>query len=526
MKKLVLILLALVMVVSVFASCGDGKDPSSTPKQTTKKPAGDKTPGGDTTEIPEEEKINLDLDAIDHNSQLVSIYHWKPDAGLEEFDMVIDDSNKNDAVAVSISNRNTYTEIDLGVDLDWFEQKNSGYTQIRNFIDKLEARLTDTPVDIIAGQTRVMPYLMMEGYLTDLNTYSDSLDLEKAWWPESLSDVFDIKGNTYFISGDISANLLRMMTVIFVNKTKLESTGTNYDEFMQKIERYEWTLADLIELTNDQYQNLDNDPNPSAGDQFGLVTTYFHSDGLYAGLGYKYMISSSKDDQVFRLSSQIANETADNYVKDMKDWNATHNLFMDPNEKIYEDAFTNGQALFLLHRAWFGFELAKTEVNYAVIPTPRLDVAVDEDDQEYFTTIGNQFTSYGICKDATDYDIAAETIQVLGYHALTTTTPSLYEVSFIGKFAKDDYTIKMFEIIRESIIFDIGRVYDVFISTTEPGYTDYLLPNIISLPIRGNLDGTEISFNFTSSGDPTRKKMDDYIKEANKKLIDFINAQQ
>ena len=520
MKKLILLMLALVMVVSVFAACGDATTGSTPNKTTPTKPGGGTGTGDDET--PEEEQINLDLDGIDYDGETVWVYHWKPDTGLEEFGMNAEDV-ANDAVKDAIYKRNTRTEEDLGIVIDWQAPSGlSGYTRMQNFIDKLEAKKSNSGeyVDIIAAQAIVMPYVMIKNHLTELNTYSDSLDLNKAWWPENIQEVFDIKGNMYFLSGDISANVLRMMTVLFVNKTTLESLGHDYDEFMGKILNYEWTLDDLISMTEGVYEDLDTaTAGPSKGDKFGLVTTYYHSDGLYAGLGYKYMILSTADDQVFRLSSHIATETALNYVTKMQNWNLTNDLYMDPAEKTYQDAFMEGDALFILDRAWFGFELQNTDVKYAVLPTPALDTA----QREYFTTIGNQFTAYGICDISEDYDRAAETLQTLGYYALSTTTPALYEVSFIGKFSKDDYNIKMFDIIRGAITFDIGRIYDYYISGTGDGYTNYFLPNIVSFPIR-DITSKDVTFSFNSTGDPVRKLITEYIKERNKALLEFIDS--
>ena len=514
MKRIILLLLALVMVVSVFAACGDSTG-ASTPNKTTPRPGGTTDPGD--KEVPETEKMNLDLESIDWEGETVYVYHWVPDAGLEEFGMESDQIN-NDAVNDAIYKRNSYTEEALGITIDWYKQANSGYRKVKNFVDKLTARKDDiqTPVDIVAGQTRCMPFVMVEGLLTDLNTYSDSLDLGKAWWPQDVRELHEIKGNLYFISGDISANLLRMMTVLFVNKKMLDTLGHDYTTLMEQVKANEWTLDELISLTTGVYQDLDTaTPGPSLGDKFGLVTTYFHSDGLFAGLGYKYMIASSKDNEVFRLSNQMVTATSADYVTKMKNWNETNDFHMDPLEKTYQESFKNGDSLFILHRAWFGFELQKTEVQYAVLPTPALDSAQGR----YYTTIGNQYTSYGICSASLEYDRAAQALQTLGYYAKSTTTPALFEVSFQGKFSKDDYTIEMFNIIRESVTFDIGRIYDVYIAGNTGEYAKYILPNIVSYPIR-NME----TYNFNSGSDAVRRVVNGYIDDANAKLLQFVEA--
>ena len=61
MKKFILMLLALVMIVSVFAACGDAQS-DTTPKKTTPKPSGNE--GGNDVVIPENEKLNIDIDTI------------------------------------------------------------------------------------------------------------------------------------------------------------------------------------------------------------------------------------------------------------------------------------------------------------------------------------------------------------------------------------------------------------------------------------------------------------------------------
>ena len=518
MKRIIVLLLALVMVVSVFAACGDGKT-STTPNKTTPKPGGPSNPGTDV-EIPQNQQLNLDLNSIDHDGAVVTVFHWKPENNNVEFGMEADAIN-NDAVNDAIYKRNSYTEEGLGIDLEWVEQ-NSIYTKMTTFADKLRARISDpmTPVDIIAAQTKGMPCLITEGLLTDLNTYSDTLDLDKAWWPSDCQDALAVKDRVYFVSGDISANLLRMMTVLFVNKQILAARGYEYNNLMEDVKDYKWTLDTLIEMTSGIYEDLDTaTAGPSLGDKFGLVSLYFHSDALFAGLGYRFMIKSTKDNEVFRLSNQVVTLTADEYVTKMKNWSENNDMWLDPTEKVYENVFKNGDSFFILHRAWYGFELQKTEIQYAVLPTP----ALDEKQGEYFTTIGNQYSGFGICSSSPDYDRAAETIQTLGYYGMNTTTPALFEVSFQGKFSKDDYTIEMFKIIREAIIFDTGRIYDYYIAlqsgmTGQSEVLSYLVTNIISKPIRD-----KTNFTFTSSGDPVRRQVNGYIDSANAKLLAFID---
>ena len=298
---------------------------------------------------------------------------------------------------------------------------------------------------------------------------------------------------------------------------------------MERIKNYDWTVDDLIALTKNEYQDIDTVPGPSFDDKFGLVTVYYLSDAIYTGMGYKYMTKSTRENEVIRLSTNMASETSTQYVQKMKDWHATNDFYMnflEPNEDRYPEPFVKGNALFCINTAKFGFDLQDTDIKYACLPAPALDV----NQKRYYTNLQYAFSAYGICSDSDDYDIAAQTIQVLGYKAYSTTTPAIFETSFQGKFSRDDYNIEMFNIIRESIVFDTGKVYDVFVATQEDGFDwiflEYLISSVVSYGIKGNEYGQDTNYNFSSTSDPVRRKLQSCIDITNKEILDFIESQE
>ena len=86
------------------------------------------------------------------------------------------------------------------------------------------------------------------------------------------------------------------------------------------------------------------------------------------------------------------------------------------------------------------------------------------------------------------------------------------------------YTIKMFDIIRESVAFDVGRIYDYYIAlesgnaATTQGLLETLLTYVVSNPIRY---GT--NFTFHSVGDPVRRRFNSYVDSANQKLMNYVD---
>ena len=519
MKKVLLLLLALVMIVSCFAACGDGGNEKSTPNASTpNKPDG----GGQVDDVPEEEKLNLDIDKIDYAGETVRIVHSRCD--FTEYGMEEDQIN-NDAINDAIYKRNLYIEQDLGITLEFNEEPYS-YDKIGTFISRLQAWNSDpnTQIDLISAFTRMMPYIMIEGFLTDLNVYTDSLDFDKAWWSDDGTTLHEMKGNLYFVTGDISPNVLRSMTVLFVNKKILESRGHDYVALMEKVLAYEWTIDDLILMCEDMWtEGEGGTAGPSADDTFGLVTAWKHFDALYVGCGFKYMTGSNKDDEVIKLAADLFSESVANWMSKIGEWHKTYDFYCGQvGSGLYETNFPQGLSLFSLNRCYHGFELQNTDIDYAIVPTPMLD----KSQGRYYTTIGYGYTSYGICSSSLDYDRSAQTIQILGYYGYKLTTPAVFEVSFKGKFSKDDYTIKMFDIVRNSISYDLGRIYDVIVGGSGNRddwkyYPDYLISFCIS---GGTESWTPDRVWTTEFSIGKQSLMRQHVADANAKILSYIDA--
>jgi hypothetical protein len=145
------------------------------------------------------------------------------------------------------------------------------------------------------------------------------------------------------------------------------------------------------------------------------------------------------------------------------------------------------------------------EVDYTILPIPK-----GTDTQErYYTCVGNPYTLYSICSAATDKDLVAQVLQTMGYFGYNLTTPAIFEVTFKGKVAKDDYAVAMFDIIRDHITFDIGRTFDRITNT--------MLPNLISGAI---CDGASWSSRLTAN---KKKIFNTSISNVGKKIVAILD---
>ncbi len=517
MKKLIPLLLALIMIVSVFAACGGTKTP-----ETTKDPAasgnqpqdsGNQTTGTGGTQDPgatvdPSKQLNIDLDSIDYNNKEFYIYHWtttNPEFAVDE------EKAEGDPVQEALYQRNLKVEEGLGIKLNFHDEKGNDPNQ-SNFVSKLSTRVQDpeTPVDLIAAYSRTAPHVMVAGYSVDLLAYEE-LDLTKAWWPSLVRETHEIKGRLFYTSGDASTGLLTMIETLFMNKTVFKGLGHDYDKFMKDVINGKWTFDDLINLCTNCYQDLDDVKGESNGDMFGIIAENVgFGDGMWTAFGYQLFDISDEDDVIYTLSEDLLGDNALNFVNKMTEFcNAEYaHLQMEKQDTTMSvadklAAFSAGKALFMEMRM-LTFDASVVDADYTILPLPKGDAK----QTRYYTCVGNPYALFSICSASIDKELTARALQTLGYYGYTYTTPAIFEVTFKGKVAKDDYAIQMFDIIRENITFEIGRTFD--------RYTDTMLPNVIS---RAWVNGTAWGTAYSAL---TRNLHAQKVANANKAIFEIL----
>ena len=462
MKKIIPLLLALVMVLCVFASCQ--KEPDATPTTTP----GDNTPtqgqptatesgSGTPPEPTKSEYEKIGIPTVNYNDSTIHIFHWNSEKN--EFDMTADEAGA-DPIDNAIFDRNLKTQQLLGVELSFFESRGDGGAQ-EEFVSALSARISDptTPVDIVATYPRTMGIAMLQGLMTDLNSYED-LDLTKEWWPKNLQEEFDLNGRLYFVSGDISTNLLHMMYATFFNRTQLEAFGTPVTSLINMVKEKEWTISKLYEITHGVYSDADNSGEQSEGDFYGCTFRYYDLDAFWQGTGYKMMArntdETTREESPLVFDSDFFGETVGKFMKEANAWVTSADTYLSGNDGIFASIFKNGNAIFCFNRSIYGFDLQNADVKYGVVPMPMLD---PERQGNYNTCLGNPYTLYGICVKSPDPDRAAVVLQTLGYYGKELTTPAIFDVTYQGKWAKEADMLEMFNVVRSGISFELGRIY-------------------------------------------------------------------
>ena len=458
MKKIITLFLAIILVVSMFAAC-------TTPGGSTdgSKPAG----GGDATPAPsgnggndggEEQPETNELEAIGlpENINLggkeISVYRWT-NLSQAEFD-VSDEQLDGDPIADSVYKRNLYTEQLLNIEFEFYDwgYYDNGLGQMIQACDELKNAMSDasTSVDIIANYSRVVPTGAIRGLCSDL-TALDNLDISKEWWPQNLKNEIAIFDNIMFLSGDVSTSLILMTYALFYNKTLAEAYGI--DNIIQLVDDGDWTIDKLIEVTKVGYEDIDDVSGKSIGDQFAITFDYWNADAIVQGCGFKLLENTADG---IRLATAFPTATFGDFLGKLGKWSATDNVFNDASYTGGASAaFVDGRSLFMISAFNLGFTLQQTDVDYGIIPMPKLN----ESQENYITTAANSYSMYSISRQSKHPEDAAAALQTLGYYGLQYTTPAVFEVTLQGKFSKDEDTMRLLNTIKSGVQFDLGLLF-------------------------------------------------------------------
>ena len=149
--------------------------------------------------------------------------------------------------------------------------------------------------------------------------------------------------------------------------------------------------------------------------------------------------------------------------------------------------FYEERALFITDRTFIvagkdTTETNKIEFSYGVVPQPKYDT----DQETFLTNVGHPFTMYAVNSKTKDIEAAVTTLEAMGSANHRTVTPAVFEVAMKVRYNDDPQASRMYDILRENISFDAGRLYcdmlgkstaNVFTNTALSGNPSGILSN-------------------------------------------------
>ncbi len=391
-----------------------------------------------------------ELPQLDFGGETIHLLHWS-DVENQEFES---EELTGEIVNDAVFQRNTNVEDRLNIRYDWIGTPGNG-GNIEPYVKKVRESHTagDNSYDILASYSRSIASCLVNGFLANLESAA-YLDYEKPWWPDNLLEESTINDHLYFVSGDISTNALHMMYCVYFNRQLLENFSLPNPQ--ELVAENQWTIDKMIEMTNGTYIDLNGNGKSDIDDQFGFTITNFHNDAFYTGSGLKLV---DKDpEKILVISEDFYSEKAVDLLAKLGPWEASDEVYKKDN---YEKPFTDGRALFNINRAHYAAKsLRDSELSYGIVPVPKFDA----EQKNFRTVMGNPVTLYGVTIGNPKKDTCTAVLECMASNAYRLTTPAIFENNMKKKYSTDDANAQMYDIVRESISFELGRFFNKFLS--------------------------------------------------------------
>jgi len=475
--RIIAMFCALLMITACFAGCANTTDPeTSTDPQaavTTQAPQG----GSDVvTEDPDAGKYDKDgyliddlPDEIDYKQEIVSILYWK-DVERVEFD-VLEEETGVDMVTDAVYNRNLAAQERLGVTFEWTGE-NGDNGDRKKFATYVENCYNGgTFYDIIATYSRTSAMLCTSGFLQDLNQIDDSyINTAQPWWPESMLETCSIDDSLFFVSGDISTNILHFMYAIYYNMDLLAKL--QLEDPIALVDDHQWTIAKLMEMTSGLYSDEDQSGTPTGEDTYGFCSSYFHLDAFYTGSGLRLV--EDDPDGILMISEDFYSQKSIDLADSLSAWFDQGNCYVSARGEDWDEdePFINGKAVFIQNRVYMADSQYKggtgpmrnVDWEFGILPTP----LYDESQDDYITLLGNPISLWSVMQNAKDPQMSTAVIECLASEAYRKTSPALFENNMKYRYTPDNAGkgdgARMFDLIRKNISFDLGRIFSESLS--------------------------------------------------------------
>ena len=451
--KIGALLLAAAMMLPGWAGCSETtSDEPSSPQS-----GGEQQTPSDQTDTPETEAEteypcdNLPGD-LDYGGGEVSVFGW---SGPNLVEFYVEEQN-GEIVNDAIYARNLAVEERLNIGLTYHLEPGA-YDQRNDWVRILSASITagDGAYDISGGYSMAGASLASKGMCLPL-TEREYLDFSMPWWPSSLLDEATCGGKLYFCSGDISTYMIYYLYGIYFNQEILGEYDLEspYD----LVQSGAWTLDKMSSMAVGVYTDLNGDGQKGFEDRLGYITYSIYVDPYFFSCG---LHTTEKDeDDIPHLSPEFTGEKAHSVLEKVVAMVSEEGCLVgngaeqiDPSYNVFKE----NRALFTSHELTFAVNhLRDVEFTYGIVPYPKYEAA----QENYVTITSFPYTLYGIPIDARDPDMSAAVMEAMASESFRTVSPALFENAFKVKYAQDQQSSLMYDLIRSTVSFDFGRVFN------------------------------------------------------------------
>lgn len=286
------------------------------------------------------------------------------------------------------------------------------------------------------------------------------IDLTKPWWDQSIMEDTSIMNKTYYAAGDISIMDDDGTWTMMFNKNMIRDFGL--EDPYTLVNEGKWTIDKVQEMMKGVTKDLNGDGVIDHVDQVGWATTENTIKGLFYSFGLNILTKNDQDLPEYTLPNDIAAIDKLNKIFDVlrpQDGSTMYAPdYVSVNAKtneVVQAAFEENRALFYAEVMQCVERIRRMETPFGIVPLPKWD----ENQPKYHTFVHEwASTVLAVPATVTDLDRTGIIIESLAHEGRKYITPAYKEIALKGKYARDNESSAMIDLIFEGRSADIGLI--------------------------------------------------------------------
>ncbi len=450
MKKIIVLLLAILMICPLIVSCVGGNV--------------NETEEVVTTEATNELLLSDKVKGLKFEGEEINIWQTTTASNAAEYYYDMNGSSDgSDFVSLELYKRNVTVEEYLNLQINFVDTGSESKNAAEDIRPLLQAESSEFDAYQLVQHNGIA--LVVEGWFKNLDD-SKYLDFSGEWWAQGFMDNAKINGHNYVMAGDIGVDMVSCAGAIFVNKNMLiENNGEDaYENLRTMVLDGKWTIDELTKLSKDMYYDLNGNEIVDIDDQFGFLSVQHNIDGFYFGTGATSIERDNEGKAVLtigneysinvmdRLYRMMHSESPDDYGNNA----GTTQLYNNLHSPTLVQKFADGETLFATGYFYTARNFTDMTDEFAPLPYPKYDV----EQKEYHSIIHNSTTIYAISNSCSKYDQTGAAFEVMASLGSQMVVPFYYEQVLKLRYLSEEGDTQLVELIYDSRMSDVGVIFN------------------------------------------------------------------
>lgn len=445
-KRFAVILLAALIMLSMLLttlSCADEKKDLPANE--------DKTDGATASpEATTEFSIYDTLPEVNYNGETFTIYNPpNPDSPVDKG--ITAEALAGEPFNDAIYNRNLEIESKYNIKLKTFSGKNwdSTYGDLKKII---AAGTNDYDVVFTHVVSNVASFAT-EGLVQDW-TVVPHVSFDKPWWNASCINSMKIAGKSFYASGSMH---IHDPLVLIANKNMI--TDNKLENPYELVKSGKWTLDKLIEMSKAVKNDVNGDGRMDEEDQYGLeYGSVWQIPSLFYGAGMQTLTFDENGKPTLNMRSEHLISTYQK-IYDFFYNNDCVSLFSGTETATANHphiGLDSNRVLFTQYNLFTCEELRSSYVDYAILPMPKYD----EKQEGYRSVSWTGMLCIPYYVDSARLERIGVIMEAIAYTGYSKVIPVYYDIVLKEKYARDEDSRTMMDIIMQSIVYDMGLCFN------------------------------------------------------------------